>query len=184
LTGLTQAQVQNLLQNIDTRTASIPSPPSTSSSNQQGAGINTGTNQNVGTDRQVNLPPPTTRPEVPEQRNQPQAARPSTGNTSRQLNFEPGIRFRVQIAAGRTEVNIPQHFRNFRLEQLPLIEQNDGWFKYITPNSFADYQSARNLRVQISNTTAVVDPFVVAYNDSRRITVQEALMATNQPWVR
>jgi hypothetical protein len=108
----------------------------------------------------------------------------SQNNADYLLRFEPGIRFRVQIAAARRrEVNIPQHFRSYRLEQLPLIEEHDGWFKY-TVGSFTEYRDARDYRVHLSNTTTIDDAFVAAYNDSRRITVQEALMASNQTWVR
>ena len=65
-----------------------------------------------------------------------------------------------------------------------VYEEHDGWLKYTVGPSFTEYSQARDLRVQLWNTTTLSDAFVVAYNDNRRITVQEALMASNQRWVR
>jgi len=108
----------------------------------------------------------------------------SPGNTAHVLPFEPGVRYRVQIAAAtQREVNIQEYFRRFRLEHTVLYEEHEGWLKYLV-GSFVEYSDARDLRVYLHNTTTLKDAFVAAYNDSRRITVQEALMASNQRWVR
>jgi hypothetical protein len=61
-------------------------------------------------------------------------------------------------------------------------EQLDGLNKYTT-GSFTTYQDARNNRETVKGK-GVAGPFVVAYNNGKRITVQEALMITSQVWIR
>jgi hypothetical protein len=94
-----------------------------------------------------------------------------------------GVCYGVQIAAGHKLVNIPYTFKNYRLEYQVNREEHDGWYKYIT-GPFGKYRDARDYRVQLSNTTAIKDAFVTAYSNGKRITVQEALMALNEKWVK
>jgi hypothetical protein len=101
----------------------------------------------------------------------------STGKT------ETGIRFRVQIAAGRRTVNIPQVFRKYQLEYNVVREQHEGWYKY-SVGSFSEYKAARDYRVYLRTETPLDGAFVTAYNDGRRITVQEALLSLNQKWIK
>jgi len=157
LAGLNRQQLNNILRSLDMR---IDDPPVV-----------------------ANIPTPPPPPQQPP--SQPPPARPpSSVNAGFMLTHEPGVRFRVQVAAGHKEINIPRHFRNFRLESRVLREEHEGWFKYSVDPSFTDYKDARDLRVHISNTTVIKDAFVTAYNDGKRITVQEALMASNQQWIR
>jgi len=87
---------------------------------------------------------------------------------------EKGVYFRVQIAATRNKVNIPQHFRRMKITDEVRLEKSEGWYKY-TIGSFVTYEDARKYKEELIRKTLLKDAFVIAYYNGKRIPVQEAL---------
>lgn len=93
-----------------------------------------------------------------------------------------GVTYSVQIAAFARLIPVSYFAETFKLSALVNMEQHNGLNKYTT-GSFSSYQAARDNRNQV-RTTGISDAFVIAYNNGKRITVQEALMITNQKWIQ
>jgi hypothetical protein len=93
---------------------------------------------------------------------------------------ESGITFKVQITAAHREVGKPYFVQRHHYNGDFSIEHNDGWIKYVT-GLFDQYKAARAQRQSyIDANYNFPGPFVTAYNNGERITVQEALMISKQ----
>ncbi len=91
------------------------------------------------------------------------------------------VSYRVQLAAGHNRIQPVPYFSKLKVKEAISIEMLGGWYKY-TVGGFAEYKKARDKRNKIWNNTPIKDAFVTAYNSGERITVQEALMISNQTW--
>lgn len=96
---------------------------------------------------------------------------------------ETGVSYRVQIAASHQVVGQAYFAKKHGFTRPVNIENHEGWVKYTT-GSHGVYKSARDDRNQIRDSFSFRGPFVTAYNDGVRITVQEALMITKQQWYK
>lgn len=96
---------------------------------------------------------------------------------------QTGIKYRVQIAAGHTPISAGYFKSTKGINDFVNVEEHEGWKKY-TVGGYAQYKEARDQREIMKNTYGVNGPFVTAYNNGVRITVQEALMISNQRWVQ
>ncbi len=94
---------------------------------------------------------------------------------------ETGVTYKVQIVAGHNTVGKSYFKKRHNFTDNFNIENHEGWVKYTT-GKFEEYKSARDGRESISANYNFNGPFVTAYSQGERITVQEALMITNQQW--
>lgn len=97
---------------------------------------------------------------------------------------EKGITYKVQITAAHREVGKAYFRARHNYAGDFQIERHQGWIKYVT-GSFSEYKEARDQRVSyVQAGHNFPGPFVTAYNNGDRITVQEALAISNQRWVQ
>lgn len=102
-------------------------------------------------------------------------------NISNVSQPDRGITYRVQIMAGKKVVGKEYLKKRHNFRSQFTIENHEGWIKYTT-GTYPTYKGARDHRNSIRNSYNFDGPFVSAYNDGVRITVQEALMITKQQW--
>ncbi len=97
---------------------------------------------------------------------------------------EKGIAYKVQITAAHREVGREYFAGRHRFNEPFSIERHEGWIKYTT-GSFGQYRDARDKRAAlVAAGHELPGPFVTAYNNGVRVTVQEALMLSGQSWVQ
>lgn len=94
---------------------------------------------------------------------------------------ENGVTYKVQIVAGHNTVGKSYFKKRHSFSEGFNIEHHEGWVKYTT-GSHGEYKGARDERERINGRYNFNGPFVSAYNDGERITVQEALMISKQQW--
>ncbi|MBI2281042.1 MAG: hypothetical protein HYU68_10195 [Bacteroidetes bacterium] len=92
---------------------------------------------------------------------------------------EKGVTYKVQVGAGHQNVSKNYFASKFNVSDAIAIESHEGWIKYVI-GKFNEYKEARDKRNDVRNN--IKTAFVTAYNQGRRITVQEALMISNQKW--
>lgn len=97
---------------------------------------------------------------------------------------ETGITYKVQIVAAQRTVGKTYFSARHQFKESFNIENHNGWVKYTT-GKHAVYRAARDDRNRIaSDYPSFQGPFVTAYSDGVRITVQEALMISKQDWYK
>jgi hypothetical protein len=153
--------------------------------NQSTVDTNTNTAQNQ--DSNTNQQPVNSEGNTTDFNNQANVSS-STENTGSSVlaipSAEKGVTYKVQILAAHRVVDKTYFSSNFSFEQDYNIEHHNGWVKYTT-GMYAQYKDARDARVRItSESSKLPGPFVTAYNDGERITVQEALLISKQLWYK
>lgn len=93
-----------------------------------------------------------------------------------------GLVFKVQVCATHRTVDANFVKTNYKLPEEVVQEMHEGWFKF-TVGGYGQYVEARNKREELAPYN-LPGPFVTAYNNGSRITVQEALMISKQQWVK
>lgn len=106
-----------------------------------------------------------------------------TESIAKPTNTNANIDYRVQIGAfSNSEVSASKLARVFNINDKISSEMQGGFSKFMIGN-YPEYKSARDKRESAMNK-GVNGAFVVAYNSGKRITVQEALMLSNQKWLK
>lgn len=109
-------------------------------------------------------------------------SKPETPTNTEKSTKVGEIDYRVQIGAfSNANVSAQTLKRKFGVSGDIISEMHGGLNKFMI-GSYNEYKGAKDRRDQIRGSIA--SAFVVAYNGSKRITVQEALMLTNQKWFK
>ena len=98
------------------------------------------------------------------------------------MNINTSINYKVQILAAHKTAGKKYFNYYFNYSDEFDLENHEGWIKYTT-GEFQQYKEARNKREKLKKHN-FPGPFVTAYNNNERITVQEALMISKQNWVQ
>lgn len=109
---------------------------------------------------------------------------PTETNTATNIteNRAGDINYRVQIGAfNNPSVTSSMLARRFNVKGTIISEMQGGMNKFMVGNH-NEYKNAHDQRDGIRSS--IQSAFVVAYNGAKRITVQEALMLTNQKWFK
>lgn len=94
---------------------------------------------------------------------------------------EGNVTYKVQVGAGHSKVPSTYFATVFKLKDKVSTINHEGWIKYLV-GSYTEYKAARDKRNVVRSN--VKRAFVTAYNAGARITVQEALMISNQKWYK
>ncbi|WP_317896818.1 SPOR domain-containing protein [Aurantibacillus circumpalustris] len=97
---------------------------------------------------------------------------------------ESSMKFVVQVGAfANAKVTAQRLKKKFNIKESIKSEMQGGFSKFMV-GSHEGYKEARNQRESMKTINGIKSAFVVAYNQGSRITVQEALMITNQKWFK
>jgi hypothetical protein len=126
--------------------------------------------------------PNESKPHAPEGNGKPGAG---SSETAKGMEKKDGsASFMVQVGAfTNANVNAGTLQRKFNIQESIKSELQGGFSKFMV-GSHKEYKEARGHRETMVTTNGVKSAFVVAYNYGKRITVQEALMVTNQKWFK
>lgn len=103
-------------------------------------------------------------------------------NTINAAKVNAQINYKVQILAAHRIAGKEYFSKSFKFNDQFNLENHEGWVKYTT-GSFSEYKRARDKRNNLSNYQ-FPGPFVTAYNNGERVTVQEALIVSKQTWIQ
>lgn len=97
---------------------------------------------------------------------------------------EGNVKYHVQIGAfTNSGVTAARLKKKFGISENIQSEFHGGYSKFMV-GTHSEYKAARDHREQVRSGNGVASAFVVAYNTGKRITVQEALMISNQKWFK
>lgn len=130
-----------------------------------------------------NLPPDLLQPSAPISTTSPTTtSEPATTNIAENSiqAKQTIVWFSVQLGAFLKSKIGKNYFINKYTLQDVKIENHESYRKFYSGN-FQEYKQARDYREEVK-LKGIQDAFVIAHKNQIRITVQEALMITNQKW--
>ena len=110
------------------------------------------------------------------------ALSPVATNQRAETSGSLDVQFSVQLLANHRDLNPSEVTEALGYSDSFHIYRHEGWHKYLT-DDFASYAEAREKRSTLWNTTSATDAFVTASLNGERISVQEALLMSNQSWI-
>lgn len=109
--------------------------------------------------------------------------REPVAHTNRVPSPEGKVSYKVQICASSRNVSDTYFRTRYQITDKIQRDMHQGLHKYLV-GGYANYKDARDKRNTIWNNNKITDAFVTAYNGGTRITIQEALMISNQKWIQ
>ncbi len=106
----------------------------------------------------------------------------SSSSDNNESGSSNGVKYKVQVLAGHSNISTSSIKKQYSFDGKITIENHDGWVKYCTGN-YETYKDAKTKRNDLGSFN-FPGPFVVAYNNGSRISVQEALAISKQSWVQ
>ena len=109
---------------------------------------------------------------------------PASTAADTQLDANPieGLTFAVQLLANHRDLTAKEVSASLDYQGGYSIFRHEGWHKYLTPEEDT-YAAAHTLRSDIWESTLATDAFVTASLEGERISIQEALLLSNQNWI-
>ncbi|HEY1038755.1 MAG TPA: hypothetical protein VGF30_05080 [Bacteroidia bacterium] len=105
----------------------------------------------------------------------------NNNNSTSKATTVAGLNFQVQIGAFRSNITVDKIASLYNINDNIRTDMHEGLTKFLIGN-YSDYKSARDKRDGVKGN--ISGAFVTAYNNGKRVTVQEALMISNQKWLR
>jgi hypothetical protein len=118
--------------------------------------------------------------EVKAPKNEETKVKPQSKSTA----IQGKVSYKVQVLANHRSVSEKEWMDKYGLQEEKQVSNHEGWMKW-TVGSFSDYKDARSKRESLNaQCPNLPGPFVTAFQDGNRITVQEALMISQQKWIQ
>ncbi len=106
----------------------------------------------------------------------------TTANNNNVPTPETKVNFKVQICALSKLDRSTSYFESkYAIPSKVNMEFHEGFRKYVT-GKYTMYKDARDYREKV-RSKGVENPFVTAYSNGKRVTVQEGLMVSSQKWI-
>jgi cell division septation protein DedD len=99
------------------------------------------------------------------------------------LKAENSANFSIQIGAFTNGKVMANQLQKFKIKETIKSEMQGGFSKFMI-GTHNNYKEARLHKDKVVTVNGIKSAFVTAYNEGKRITVQEALMINDQKWFK